>query len=252
MRPILIEFGGIELPSYGIMLAVSFLCGLWYVRRKSPQIGIAPLIIETLAFYVMIGVIVGGRLLYVAFHWAQYENDPLGIIRIWEGGMMFFGGLLGGYLLGAMYMKKQKIPILKVSDLVAPALGLGLFFTRIGCFLNGCCFGTPSALPWAMRFPPDCVAGTSAIGTQTLHPAQLYESVFGLALFFYLNKKFMSSHKRGAIFAQFLIFYGLFRFGIDLIRYYENSANYWINQVIALGLIVAGIVIIVRSRRKTS
>ena len=252
MRPVLIEFGGIELPSYGIMLAVSFLCGLWYVRRKAPQIGIAPLIIETLAFYVMIGVILGGRLLYVAFHWAQYQSDPAGIFRIWEGGMMFFGGLLGGYLLGAMYMRKQKLPILKVSDLVAPALGLGLFFTRIGCFLNGCCFGTPSELPWAVRFPPDCVAGTSPIGTQTLHPAQLYESVFGLALFFYLNKKLAAPDRHGVVFAQFLIFYGLFRFGIDLIRYYENSANYWINQLVALGLILVGIVIIVRSRKKTS
>jgi len=252
MRPILIEVGGIEIPSYGVMLAVSFLAALWYVKRKAPRFSISPVVIETLAFYVMLGVVIGGRLLYVVFHWTQYQHDLLGIISIWEGGMMFFGGFLGGFLLGAMYMRKQKIPVLIMSDLVAPALGLGLFFTRIGCFLNGCCFGEPSTLPWAIRFPPECVAGASPIGTQSLHPAQLYESVFGLALFFFLNNRLGKSIRTGAVFAQFLIFYGTFRFGIDLIRYYENSANYWINQIIALGLIIVGMVIIVRPAKESS
>jgi phosphatidylglycerol:prolipoprotein diacylglycerol transferase len=252
MRPVLIEFGGIGIPAYGVMLAVSFLAALWYVKRKAPTFDISGVIIENLAFYVMLGVVIGGRLLYVAFHWEQYQNDLIGIFRIWEGGMMFFGGFLGGFLLGALYMRRQRISIGKIADLVAPSLGLGLFFTRIGCFLNGCCFGEPSALPWAVRFPPDCVAGTSPIGTQTLHPAQLYESVFGLALFFFLNNRLGRSERNGAVFAQFLIFYGVFRFGIDLIRYYENSANYWINQVIALGLIIAGIVMLVRPVKKPS
>ncbi len=250
MRPVLIEVGGIAIPAYGVMLAVSFLAALWYVKRKAPKFDISPAIIENLAFYVMLGVVIGGRLLYVLFHWAQYQNDLFGIIRIWEGGMMFFGGFLGGFLLGALYMRKQKISIYSMSDLVAPSLGLGLFFTRIGCFLNGCCFGKPSVLPWAVRFPPECVAGTSPIGTQALHPAQLYESAFGLALFFYLNSRLGKSECAGAVFAQFLIFYGVFRFGIDLIRYYENSSNYWINQVIALGLIIAGIVMLIRPVKK--
>ncbi|UCD06368.1 MAG: prolipoprotein diacylglyceryl transferase [candidate division WOR-3 bacterium] len=252
MRPVLIEFGGIGIPAYGVMLAVSFLAALWYVKRKAPKFDISGVIIENLAFYIMLGVVIGGRLLYVAFHWEQYQNDFIGIFRIWEGGMMFFGGFLGGFLLGALYMRRQRIPISKIADLVAPSLGLGLFFTRIGCFFNGCCFGEPSALPWAVRFPPECVAGASPIGTQALHPTQLYESVFGLALFFFLNNRLGRSERKGAVFAQFLIFYGVFRFGIDLIRYYENSANYWINQVIALGLIIAGIVMLVRPVKKPS
>lgn len=252
MRPILIDLGGIEIPSYGVMLAVSFLAALWYVKRKAPGSGISPVVIETLAFYVMLGVVIGGRLLYAVFHWTQYQNDLIGIIRIWEGGMMFFGGFLGGFLLGALYMRKQKISVLRMSDLVAPSLGLGLFFTRIGCFLNGCCFGEPSTLPWAVRFPPECVAGTSPIGTQSLHPAQLYESVFGLALFFFLNNRLGKASRSGTVFAQFLIFYGAFRFGIDLIRYYENSANYWINQVIALGLIIGGVALFIRPVKKPS
>jgi phosphatidylglycerol:prolipoprotein diacylglycerol transferase len=250
MRPVLIEFGGIEIPAYGVMLAVSFLAALWYVKRKAPGHGISPVVIENLAFYIMLGVIIGGRLLYAAFHWSQYRNDLLGIFRIWEGGMMFFGGFLGGFLLGALYLRKQNISVLKISDTVAPALGLGLFFTRIGCFLNGCCFGKPSLLPWAVRFPDECVAGVSSLSGSALHPTQLYESIFGLALFFFLNNRLTKSFRQGTIFAQFLIFYGGFRFGIDFIRYYENNANFWINQIIAIGLVIAGAIIIRRSGKQ--
>ncbi|MBE0432428.1 prolipoprotein diacylglyceryl transferase [candidate division WOR-3 bacterium] len=251
MRPVLIDLGGIEIPSYGLLLTLSFVVAFWYVRRKAPGFGISPVTIENLAFYVMIGVIIGGRVLYAAFHWHQYQNDILGIFRIWEGGMMFFGSFLGGFLLGALYISKQKLAILKMSDLVAPALGLGLFLTRLGCFLNGCCFGEPSTVPWAVRFPAECVAGTSPVGALSLHPVQLYESIFGLALFFFLNKQVGRTSRQGAVFAQFLISYGVFRFGVDFIRYFENSANYWVNQLIALGLVVAGIIILVKPARKS-
>ncbi len=249
MRPVLIDLGGIEIPAYGVMLAASFLAALWYVRRNAPRTGISPVIVENLAFYIMLGVIIGGRLLYAIFHWPQYENDILGIFRIWEGGMMFFGGFLGGFLLGALYLRKQHISVLKISDTVAPALGLGLFFTRVGCFLNGCCFGKPSTLPWAMRFPDECVAGASPVGAFSLHPTQLYESIFGLALFFFLHNRLIRSSRRGAVFAQFLIFYGGFRFGVDFVRFYENNANFWINQIIAIGLIVAGAIILFKPSR---
>jgi phosphatidylglycerol:prolipoprotein diacylglycerol transferase len=166
--------------------------------------------------------------------------------------MMFFGGFLGGFILGAFYIRKQGISVLKIADAVAPALGLGLFFTRIGCFLNGCCFGKPSTLPWAMNFPDECVAGASPVGGLALHPTQLYESIFGLALFFFLNNRLKKPGRLGSVFAQFLIFYGGFRFGIDFIRYYENSANFWINQIIAIGLIVVGAFILFRPARQQS
>jgi phosphatidylglycerol:prolipoprotein diacylglycerol transferase len=239
VRPILIEFGGIAIPSYGVMLVISFICAILYVRKAAKKFSISPIIIENLAFYLMVGVIVGGRILYVIFHWHQYENDLLGIIRIWEGGMMFFGGFIGAMIAGFIYLRKQKISVLKIADIIAPAIALGTFFTRIGCFLNGCCFGTPSSLPWAIKFPPHCVAGSSPIGQYSLHPTQLFSSLFGLALFFFLNRKLKRLHKTGEVFAFYLMFSGIFRFGIDFIRYYENPANFWINQVIAI--VVAGV-----------
>jgi phosphatidylglycerol:prolipoprotein diacylglycerol transferase len=229
------------------MLALSFLVALWLVRRTAKKFNIPPLIIDDLAFYLMLGVIIGGRLLYVVSHWAQYENDILGIFRLWEGGMMFFGGFIGGFLCGMFHLKKNKISILQIADIVAPAIALGQFFTRIGCFLNGCCFGIPSTLPWAVTFPRDCVAGSSPVGGQALHPTQIYSSLFGLALFLFLQKRLNVPHRRGDIFALYLIFSGGFRFGIDFIRFYENSANFIINQIVALGLVIVGVVILVRN-----
>ena len=250
MRPVLIQIGDIAIPSYGLMLVISFLAALWYVKRKARKIDILPNVIENLAFYLMLGVIVGGRLLYVIFHWEQYDQDMFGIFRIWEGGMMYFGGFIGGFLAGTLYLKKLGLSILKICDLVAPALGLGLFFTRLGCFLNGCCFGTPSNLPWAVQFPDQCVAGASPVGDQPLHPTQLYAAAFGLALFFFLDKQLNKPHYRGEIFSLYLISYGAFRFGIDFIRYYENSANFWVNQIIAFGLIAFGAIIFLKGSKK--
>ncbi len=252
MHPILFRLDGFAVPSYGVMLVISFLFAIWFTKKKAKAFGISTVVIENLAFYLMLGVIVGGRVLYVVFHWSQYSDDIIGIFRIWEGGMMFFGGLIGGFLAGTLYLKSIKIPILHMTDIVAPALGLGQFFTRIGCFLNGCCFGLPTNLPWAVKFPASCAAGASPLGGKYIHPTQLYASLFGLVLFLFLNKRLNRKHFPGEVFSLYLIFYGGFRFGVDFVRYYENSANYWINQVIALGLVGIGIIIYFWRRKDAS
>jgi phosphatidylglycerol:prolipoprotein diacylglycerol transferase len=249
MRPILIQIGEFAIPAYGLMLVISFLAAIWLAKREARKFNISPVIIENLAFYLMLGVIIGGRILFVIFHWSRYENNLLGIFAIWHGGMMFFGGFIGGFLAGMFYLKKQKIQILKIADLIAPAIALGQFFTRIGCLLNGCCFGKPSTLPWAIKFPQECIAGQE-LGSVHLHPTQIYSSLFGLVLFFFLKNRLSKPHKTGKIFALYLILSGGFRFGIDFIRYYENSANFWINQVIGLGLVAIGVIIYARASSK--
>ena len=250
MRPVLFEIGGLGLPSYGFMLVVSFLVAFFLVRRIARRFNISPVIIENLAFYLMLGVIIGGRLLYVIFHWSQYDNDLLGIIRLWEGGMMFYGGFIGAVIASVLYLRKEKIPIMLLGDLISPSIALGEFFTRIGCFLNGCCFGKPSNLPWAIKFPYDCVAGRSPVGHLHLHPTQLYTSLFSLLLFLFLQRTLVKKHYNGQIFALYLIMSGAFRFGIDFIRFYEDLGNLLINQFIAAGLVIAGIVLYAISTRR--
>lgn len=250
MRPVLIQIGEFAIPSYGFMLVVSFVAAIIFVRRAAKKFNISTDTIDSLAFYVMLGVIIGGRILYVIFHWSQYAHDVLGTVRIWEGGMMFFGGFLGALVASIIFLKKHKLPILQIGDLIAPAIGLGEFFTRIGCFLNGCCFGIPSTLPWAIQFPDECVAGYSPVAAYRLHPTQLYASLFGLMLFFFLRDRLYKKHHTGDVFAFYLIFSGLFRFGIDFIRFYEDGANLWVNQIIALGTVLAGAIMYLTSRQK--
>lgn len=246
MMPTLIQIGEFGLPAYGTMLVISFIVALFLVKRAAKRFNISPIIIENLAFWIMLGVIIGGRLLYVLFHWEDYANDILGILKIWTGGMMFFGGFIGAFIAGVIYVRREKISIPLLSDIISPSLGLGEFFTRIGCFLNGCCFGIPSNLPWAVHFPEHSIAGSSPVGDCPIHPTQLYASLFGLLLFFFLQKRLFQRHRRGEVFSLYLIFSSVFRFGIDFIRYYENAANFLINQIISLALIVIGIIFFIR------
>ncbi|HEX7319846.1 MAG TPA: prolipoprotein diacylglyceryl transferase [bacterium] len=250
MRPTLIQIGPIGLPSYGVMLLISFVVGLFLVKRSAKRYGISPAFVENLAFWIMVGVIVGGRLLYVFFHWSDFESDILVIFKIWTGGMMFFGSFIGALVAGLLYVRKQKVSPLLLSDLISPSFGLGEFFTRIGCFLNGCCFGIPSALFWSVKFPFGSLPARAYSCDTALHPTQLYSSLFGLLLFFFLQKRLGEKHYRGELFAIYLVVSGLFRFGIDFIRHYENAANLLVNQFISGATVIAGIIMLVLVYKK--
>ncbi len=247
MRPLLIKFDGFGIPSYGTMLVISFIVALFLVKREAKKYNIAPVIIENLAFWLMIGVIIGGRILYVLFHPSEF-SDVISIFEIWNGGMMFFGGFIGAFIAGAIYIKKQKISITLLSDIISPSIALGEFFTRIGCFLNGCCFGKATNLPWGVHFPRGSFAYNAGLDCP-IHPTQLYSSLFGLLLFFFLQRMLRQKHYQGEIFAYFLIFYGGFRFGVDFVRYYEDTGNFLVNQVISIIIVIAGILLLVRAKK---
>jgi phosphatidylglycerol:prolipoprotein diacylglycerol transferase len=247
MRPILIKFDGFGIPSYGTMLVISFIVALFLVKKEAKKYDIQPFIIENLAFWLMVGVIIGGRILYVLFHLAEFR-DIISILEIWNGGMMFFGGFIGAFIAGVIYIKKEGLSVSLLSDMVSPSIALGEFFTRIGCFLNGCCFGLPTNLPWGVHFPKGSFAYSAGLDCP-VHPTQLYSSLFGLVLFFFLQRMLHHKHKQGEVFANFLIFYGGFRFGIDFIRYYEDSGNFLINQIISAFIVLVGIILFVRAKK---
>lgn len=246
MRPVLIQFDGFGIPSYGTMLVVSFIVALALVKRRARRFNIPPAIIENLAFWLMIGVIIGGRMMYVIFHLNEF-SDFISIFEIWNGGMMFFGGFIGAFVAGLFYVKKQRLSVLMLSDIISPSIALGEFFTRIGCFLNGCCFGIPTSLPWGVQFPPGSFAHSAGFES-SIHPTQLYSSLFGLLLFFFLQKISNRQYYRGEVFSYFLIFYGDFRFGVDFVRYYEDSPNFIINQVISFAIVASGIFLLLKSK----
>ncbi|MEO0070102.1 MAG: prolipoprotein diacylglyceryl transferase [candidate division WOR-3 bacterium] len=248
MLPVLLRVGSLQLYSYGVMLFISFALGIWIVETRARRLGIESKKITDLALWVLLAVVLGSRLFYVAFHWGDFKNDLVGIIRFWGNppglsGLMFYGGFIGAFIAGLVFVWINRLPLVKLLDAVAPALVLGEGFTRIGCFLNGCCFGKPANSFLGVVFPPGSAAGAQ-FPNQPLHPTQLYSSLAGFLLFglaLILERKRL---KPGVLFAIILILYSLFRFGIDFVRFYENAANFWGNQVVALFLTLVGIVLL--------
>ncbi len=166
MHPVLFRIGRFEARTYGLMLAIAFIAGIYYTIRKTRNLGINPNTIIDLAVVIVISSLVGSRLLYVVFHFNEFKNNLLDIINPFQSsgdigiaGLTMLGGLIFALIFGMWYIKFKKLPVLKLSDIIAVPIAFGIFVTRIGCFLNGCCFGIPCELPWAVKFPLESPAG---------------------------------------------------------------------------------------------
>ncbi len=249
MLPVLLRVGNFQLYSYGVMLFISFVLGIYLVEQRAKRFGVDPKKITDLAIWVLVAVVLGSRLFYVAFHWGEFKNNLIDIIRFWGNppglsGLMFYGGFLGAFLAGLIFVWVNRLPLVKLLDSVAPAIVLGEGFTRIGCFLNGCCFGKPTNSCLGVVFPPNSPAGAQFFN-QPIHPTQLYSSFAGFILFLIALLLERKKLKPGILFTTILILYSLFRFGIDFVRFYEDSANFWGNQVVSLGLTLLGIVLLI-------
>ncbi|MHC4456236.1 MAG: prolipoprotein diacylglyceryl transferase [Planctomycetota bacterium] len=140
-------------PSYGLMMVFGFLSAIYIIRYLSRDITPDPLLITNAALYSLIAGVVGARLFYVIHHFSEFQGRLLSIFAIWKGGLELLGGVLSAIAVIFLYLWRQKLPIRRYLDILAIGLMLALFFGRIGCFLNGCCFGKPTNLPWAVRFP---------------------------------------------------------------------------------------------------
>jgi phosphatidylglycerol---prolipoprotein diacylglyceryl transferase len=261
MHPILIQLGRIQIRSYGFMLAVSFLLGIWLAGRRARRYGVDPQKILDLSVVIILAAVVGSRLLYVLFHLDQYSN-PLDMFALWQGGATFYGGFLLAMAASYWWVQRHNLSFLTVADVIAPSMALGLVFTRVGCLLSGCCFGKPTDGPLGLVFPPDSPAGNAAaaiaaergVDHVALHPTQIYSSFKGLVIFLVLMIAQRHLTRRGALFGLFLVLYGIGRFTIDFFRFYEDNARILagltFNQVISVVLILAGAFLLVRKEKQ--
>lgn len=250
MHRTILDLGAISVRSYGLMLVVAFWLGIELSARMARKHGIDSVRVLDLGLVVLVASLVGSRLLYVLTHLAEYQNDNIGVFRVWEGGLSFYGGLAAGVVFGMLYLRRKGLPVLKVTDLVTPQIALGIAIARVGCFLNGCCFGKESSLPWAVTFPPDCQAGWVLAG-KSLHPTQVYSSLANVAIFVLLRRLGGRGYAHGMVFAAFLVLYGSWRFCVDYLRYYETGMyagplNLTWNQIVSLAMVVAGAAISMR------
>ncbi|RPJ42979.1 MAG: prolipoprotein diacylglyceryl transferase [Candidatus Latescibacterota bacterium] len=250
MIPTLLQIGPFPIRSYGVMIALSFAIGIWLAVRRGRKRGVDPGRITDLSIVILIASIVGARLLYVLPYWGEFAANPLRVFEIWRGGLTMYGGLAGAVLASALYMRAKRMPFWKVADIVAPSVALGLSLTRVGCFLNGCCFGVPNPSGWGVRFPPHSAAGSEFYGVP-LHPAQLYDSAVGLFLFLLLLLLDGKLRRDGRLFLVFIGLYGVARFFLDRVRYYEDVSTVAVgggfvftwNQLLSVGLLVAALLL---------
>jgi phosphatidylglycerol:prolipoprotein diacylglycerol transferase len=217
MYPILFQFGRFSIYAYGFFIALGFVTTLILaslkIRKSKAGISFGNLV--DLFFYTVLSAIIGSRTLFVLIHFDDYRQNPMQIFKIWEGGLVFYGGLLLAIGVSLWYMRWHRLPIWKVADLISPLIALGLFFGRIGCFFAGCCYGKETSLPWAIIFRhPDSLAPLNI----PLHPTQLYDAANGLAIFFFLSWMERRKTFDGQIFWLFLFLYTITRFSIETLR----------------------------------
>lgn len=222
MHPILFEIGGITIYSYGVMISLGILVATLALLREAPRAKIEPdYILEAIITAAVSGLIFA-RLLYVALNWEFFSNRPLEILFARFEGLSFFGGFFGGALAVYLWSRWRKIDFAGFADLLAPYLALGYAFGRIGCFLNGCCYGIETSVPWAMR--------ASMVDSALRHPVQLY-ALIGAVLIFVLLKVYRPAY----YFAGFKLFglfalYGLMRFAVEFFR---EEAALWLGLSVA-------------------
>ncbi|MEE8638439.1 MAG: prolipoprotein diacylglyceryl transferase [Candidatus Margulisiibacteriota bacterium] len=224
MYPILFKIGPLSVHAYGFAIAIAFLIGILISLHYAKKEGIKREAILDLSIYIIIAAILGSRFLYVVGEWEQYKENLMEIFMVQRGGLVFLGGLLLAMLVVVWYARRKGIPLLKLLDVLAPGTALGYAITRIGCFFNGCCFGLPTKVPWAMVFPSGSLAGFYFPG-KPVHPTQLYAVasmllVFLIVVVLYRRKKF-----EGQIFFWWLILYSIYRFLVEFLRY---SPIHWL------------------------
>lgn len=210
MRPVLFEVFGWPIYSYGFMLAIAFLIGIFGAGRFAKKIGVSFDNVVDLGVWILIGAIVGARLAYVITEYQYFLKYPWEIILINSGGLAFHGGLLGGFAAGFWYLKRKKIYPWKLADIIAPFIALGYAVVRIGCFLKGCCYGKQTSLFWALP----CSGNDHLLR----HPTQLYSMIGSLLLFLVLWK--LRNHKRfpGFLFILYIGLYSIMRFLVEFFR----------------------------------
>jgi phosphatidylglycerol:prolipoprotein diacylglycerol transferase len=216
MYPVLLEFGGFEIRSYGVVVAVSLLIGLWLSTREAERKGLDPKLIQDFALYGLLGGIIGARLYFVLFSAPGYFlQHPWEIFAVWSGGIGVIGSLVGGFLVAVWFCHKKKLSLLKFGDTLAPGIALAQTVGQFACLLNGDSYGRPTDLPWAITYTdPRSLAPLNI----PLHPIEIYEMAAYFLVFLLVWKIRKHYSIDGFLFFTYLAGYGAARFLVDFFR----------------------------------
>jgi phosphatidylglycerol:prolipoprotein diacylglycerol transferase len=264
MHSELFSIGGLVIRGYGLMMALGFVLGLlswvWLGRRSGRDFTYC----SDLLFWVMVAGIAGARAVYVLFEWSYYRENPLLILRIDQGGLVFYGGFLFAGLALVVFARRHRESLAALLDFVVTSVPLAHAFGRLGCFLNGCCFGRPWEGPLAVRFPADSpvwwhqtssgLVARDAACSLPVHPVQVYEAAFNLLLYALVVAVYRRRPREGVTTALYLLAYSAGRFAIETFR--GDDRLRWmdlsVSQHVSIGLFLTGVVVLAWTRRAQS
>jgi len=249
---------------YGMMVLLGFVCGLWFAVTRGRAVGYNPEIIMDSAFWILITGVAGGRLAFLVQYGSEvfrpgmsWGEMLLKAVNLSEGGLVLLGALVGGGLGVFGYFTYRKLKVFEFADLLMPAVFIGVGFGRIGCLLNGCCFGDRCQLPWGITFPAGTVTynilvergfvDPTALATMPLHPTQIYSSLDGFLLALVTAIYYWYRKHPGDVLALGCILYSITRFLIEFLRADEMGqlgTGLTISQLYSLGIMALGLILL--------
>jgi phosphatidylglycerol---prolipoprotein diacylglyceryl transferase len=249
MHKVAFQFGGFTIYWYGVLVATGFLAGIWTASRRALRGGIPAERIVDLGPWLIVGALIGARLFFVVSFWRdEFADRPWWeVFMIRKGGLVFYGGLVGAALAYVFYVRFKQLALWKIADALAPSIALGYAIGRLGCLMNGCCYGRACTLPWAIQFPYD-----HASYPQRVHPTQIYESLLNLGFYACLAWLYRRKKFDGQIFGIYLVGYASLRFAAEFFRgdYAVRYLGGWATpaQLFSLFILAAGILVLWRLR----
>lgn len=242
-HPDLFKIGALTVHVYGLAMAVAFVAGILWMLHMARRHGLLPPDrVADLALFVLLGGVIFARVIFVLLNLKFYRQEPDRLLEIGRG-LSFHGGVLGGILGILLFCRLYRVSFLPLADAIAPALALGYSIVRIGCFFNGCCYGCPTDLPWAIRFPLDPSNLTNL--TPPSHPTQIYDLLLNLGVFALLWYRSLRPRRPGQIMALWFVLYSITRIVTDYFRQGATAVYVWKPvtqaQLASAILIVAGL-----------
>lgn len=246
MYPVLFSIGPLTIHTYGLLVAVGALVGLFVTVRGSDASGMSRQQVMDMIFMIILCAIVGSRLAFVLMNYTYFIERPLAVFKLWEGGLVFSGGLVLVILFVGWYILRHRLPLWSIGDLFAPAVAISQGIGRLGCLMAGCCYGKPSDMPWSVVFNhPQSLAPLHV----PLHPTQIYASLSGFLIFFVLILIRQKKKFEGQVFLWFVILHSTSRLIIERFRGDDrgmiSGTGLSVTQVVTLVLLVAAVVFLV-------
>lgn len=248
MHPIWFHVFGYPVHWYATLIATGFVVGVWLAARYGKRVGYDKDLILDLCWWLLVSGLVGSRIAFIIVNWDQYwypcfdvehfnalypkeaiaQRDCTRILRFWNGGLVFYGGVIGAILVMVWFLRREKLRVLPVADVIIPSLAIGQFFGRLGCHAAGCCWGKPTDVAWSVRFPARSMAFSQHLQqdlvglrdqySAAIHPTQLYDAAVGLLLFFTLLWIRRRKRYHGQVFIWWMLLYPLARSTIEMFR----------------------------------